>query len=207
MSNWNASNYRNRKLARQAARPAQWYTNPKTQEKFFLRSAGAMAYTASGFTPSNLKKTALEGWAQQGVEVEVGDTKVTITPTMIEEQKRNNVFFARVIYDAGVVPTLVAGGEDLEEVKERALRNCEVAWANDPEWKGLDDAAKLERAAEVIMPLEDLDEDDGLFIFQCATGQLDTNGLPLRGGQVVQMDALKSVPKKPSRRSRTGTSG
>lgn len=200
--NFNASNYRQRKAARVAVRPAQWYTNPKTEEKFFLRSAGAMPYTTKGFTPSVLKKTALDGWAEKGVKVEVGETVVTVTPAMLEEQERQNNFFARVVYDAGVVPTFVAQGEDLNDVKERALLNCESAWANDAEWKTLTPEQKLERAADVILDLQDLDDDDATFIFQCATGQLDSNGVPLKGGAVVNMADAKSLRKKPGRRSR-----
>lgn len=51
----------------------------------------------------------------------------------------------------------------------------------------------------------DLDDDDVLFIVRWATGQM--GGVTLQGGQVMSMTNLKSVPKKPGRRIRTGTSG
>lgn len=49
----------------------------------------------------------------------------------------------------------------------------------------------------------ELDDDDVLFIVRYATGQLGT--VNLQGGQVMHMADLKSVPKKPGRRIRTGT--
>jgi hypothetical protein len=51
----------------------------------------------------------------------------------------------------------------------------------------------------------DLDDDDVLFIVRYATGQMGS--VTLEGGQVMSMTNLKSVPKKPGRRVRTGTSG
>lgn len=50
--------------------------------------------------------------------------------------------------------------------------------------------------------MADLDDKDVLFIFRWASGQI--GGIQLAGGQAMNVADLKSVPKKPGRRVRTG---
>lgn len=207
MSNWNASNYRQRKAARQAQRPARWETNPETQERFFIRSVGAMSIMA-GFLNSALKEEALEGWKQRGIEPEAGDDtseSSAITNISAQEAERTNQNFAKVIYHACLVPTLAAIGEDPASVQERALANCELAYADDPEWKKATAEEKAERANGVIMDLAELEESDGKFIFRCASSPAQS--IPMKGGSVMQMADAKSLRKKPGIRPRTGTGG
>lgn len=53
----------------------------------------------------------------------------------------------------------------------------------------------------------DLDDSDLLFIFRYATGQVGSDGVPLRGGDAIRLAEVKSLRKTPGRRARTGTSG
>lgn len=204
-NNWSTSNYRQRKAARLSERPAQWVTNPETQERFFIRPIGAAALALAGYLPSALKAEALEGWKQHGVEVEGGEETTGVSPQRSAEVDRSNRTSAKLIYEACLIPTLVAVGEDPDAVLERALKNCELAFANDEEWKAADEHEKLQRASDVVLPMEELEESDIKFILSQSYGYVGS--VPMRGGQVTNVTDLKSLRKTPGRRARTGTGG
>lgn len=206
MSNWTASNYRRNKAARQALRPAQWLTNPNTGEKFFIRPVNPAAIALAGYLPGILKNTAVEAWKQHGIEPErAGESDPIADRAAMEETERSNRMNAKLVYEACLIPTLIAIGEDSESVKERALKNCALAFADDEEWKNFSDDEKLQRAAEVVLPMEDLDESDAKFLLSNSYSY--GVAVPMKGGQVMNITDLKSLRKKPGRRPRTGTGG
>lgn len=209
MSNWSTSNYRQRKAARLAARPARWETNPETQERFFIRPVGGFGLMLSGYLSSALKEEALEGWKEHGIEPEASNTDtsegVSVIKMTAREVDRTNQNLAKVIYQSCLVPTLVAGGENPKDVHARALANCAIAFADEESWKSANKEEKAAQASQVVMDLADLDENDALFIFKCAS-QLSA-GIPMKGGAVMDMAAAKSLRKTPGRRARTGTGG
>lgn len=205
MSNWNASNYRKQKAVRQATRPAQWFTNPETEQQFFIRPIGASALVLAGYLPSALQETAVESWKQHGIEPEGEKQLAGMSGRTTEEADRANRASARMVYEACVIPTLTAIGETPESIQERASKNCELAFANDEEWKAASDEEKLQRASEVVLPMEELEESDVKFILKQSYSY--AGEVPMKGGQVMNIADLKSVRKKPGRRARTGTSG
>ncbi|HEX7334237.1 MAG TPA: hypothetical protein VF290_22215 [Pyrinomonadaceae bacterium] len=208
MSNWTASNYRRNKAARRDQLPAQWMTNPETGVSFFIRPVNPAAMALAGYLPGILKNTAVEAWKKHGIEPESDSESVIDSAeeqAVAEETARNNRVNARLIYEACLIPTLIAIGEDPESVKERALKNCELAFAEDQEWKSADADQKLQRAADVVLPMEDLDESDTKFILSNSYSY--GTAVPLKGGRVMNITDLKSLHKKPGRRARTGTGG
>lgn len=175
MSNWNTSNYRQRKAQRRAKVEPQWITNPETQEKFFVRRVGAVAYAVAGQMPHNLAADAVKGWAEKGVNVDSteepdSEARALREKEKEEEGKRNLQLMAKVVCEALVTPKVVAVPNSDEEIS-----------------------------------IEDLDDSDLMFIFKFATGQLGP--VQLVGGEAVPMGSLQNFPKKPGRRSRTGTNG
>src|SRR5262245_51103205 len=162
MSNWNTSNYRERKAQRRAKIEPQWITNPETGESFFVRRVGAVAYAAAGQLPYSLTAEAVPKWKEAGVEVAGGD--VTEQKKLAESQKSVQLM-ARIVVEACVTPKIVQ------------------VPANDDE-----------------LALEELDDSDLVYIFKWATGQVGP--VALAGGNAGD---VATFPKRPGRRSRTGT--
>lgn len=208
MNNWSTSNYRGRKAARQAQRPAQWVTNPDTQESFLIRPVGAIGFTLAGYLPHSLKQDAGEAWREHGIEAEFdedSDSRTVLDSTQLKQLNRANELVARLIYDACVIPTMVAEGESPASAKERALRNCEAAWGDTDEWKNATEEERLARAAEVVMDLAELEDSDVKFLSNAIR---EHQGMvTMKGGATAKVADIKMVPKKPGRRVRTGTSG
>lgn len=216
MSNWTTSNYRQKKAARRATQKPEWFTNPETGQRFFLRPVGAMAFSVAGYTPNSLTAHALEGWKEHGIEPEklrsgsengLYEAAGVIDEKIVEEGKRNQRLIGRTVYESCVIPCLYTDGEDPTQILDRALQSCDLAFADEEEWKEADEAKRIARAEQVVMHMEELDDPDVLYIFRAATGQVNAEGVPLKGGQVMQMADLKSIHQKAGRRSRTGTSG
>jgi hypothetical protein len=207
MNTWSTSNYRSRKAIRQASRPAEWVTNPETQESFLIRPTGAIGFTLAGYLPHSLKQDAGEAWKEQGIEAESDDngTQTAIDSTQLKQLNRANELVARLIYDACVIPTMVAEGESSASVKERALRNCEAAWGNTDEWKNATEEERLARAAEVVMDLSEMEDSDVKFLTAAIREHQAT--VAMKGGATAKVADIKMVPKKPGRRIRTGTGG
>lgn len=204
MSNWSTSNYRQRKAARRATAPAQWFTNPETDEKFLIRPMGAMVSLLAHSLPSALKQEAVEGWQKHGIAAPEGESSTTLQRSA-QEADQINQQSAKLIYDACVIPTLTAIGEEVDSIQRRALANCEIAFADDETWKNASKEEKIERASDVVLPLADLEESDAKFILRQAYGYSAT--VPMQGGQVMSTGNLARFPKKPGRRARTGTGG
>jgi hypothetical protein len=208
MANWSTSNYRQKKAQRLAQLPPQWVTNPDTQQEFLIRRVGALAYSIAGYAPNALKAEAVAAWKERGIEPGQSESQIQVADErLIEESKRNQRMIGRVVYEACVVPVLFTDGEDPEDILNRAMAACETAWGDSEDWKSADGNARIERASEIILNLEELDQSDILFIFRVATSAADGDRVPLKGGQAMQVADLKSFRKKPGRRARTGTGG
>lgn len=195
-TNWNASNYQQRRAQRLSKVPPRWYTNPETGEHFFLRKVGAFASVISGMMPSSLTGYAVGQWKESGLEM--GDKSSVDTEKILAEGQRDVKMMAKVIAQSCVIPLLVP-------------KDGHPA-SFDPEWIDLVCNALAEKYPDfnreeftpesIMLDAEDLDDSDVLYIFKCATGQV--GGVELKGGKVIAMDDLETFRKKPGRRSRTG---
>lgn len=115
-NNWSTSNYRSRRAQRQAKVEPQWYTNPETEEKFFIRRIGGMAYAMAGELPRGLTAEAVEGWKEEGVEVQTSQGKVMVGPREVSEGRRNLQMMGRIIVDALVIPKVVENPAGDDEI-------------------------------------------------------------------------------------------
>lgn len=115
-NNWSTSNYRQRKAARQAKVEPTWQTNPETGEKFLIRRVNAMAYAMAGELPRGLTMEAVEGWKEEGVEVETPQGKMVLGPKEIAAGRRNIQLMGRIIVESLVTPKVVENPTEDDEI-------------------------------------------------------------------------------------------
>src|ERR1041385_5690800 len=111
MGNWNASNYQQRKAERLAKLKPQWFTNPDTGEKFYLRPVRAvMSSFLAGSLPSALTNEALKAWKDKGVSGLDGTSAEEIvrqmSPDEVEDSLRKTRRLSLITKGACVVPLL-----------------------------------------------------------------------------------------------------
>lgn len=123
MSEWNASNYRQRKSERLLAVKPEWVTNPETQEKFYLRRVGAMASMLAGYMPHELTNKAIAAWKEKGVEV--GGETTTPTP-VVEDGERQLQLMGKVVAQSCVIPKLVVNPQAEDEIDPGDLDDKDV---------------------------------------------------------------------------------
>jgi hypothetical protein len=179
---WSASDYLKRKAKRQEKVEPQWFTNPETGEKFFIRPRGAMAFVVAGQMQHVLTDDAVDGWQQNGLEITKpeGDeeneeneenedqTEAENLKKLIEQGNRQARIMARVIHESCVIPRIVLDPKQPDELN-----------------------------------VSDLEQSDMFFIFRVATGQQAGQPVELQGGESMKLQELKRVPAKPGRRSGT----
>lgn len=208
MSNWNASNYLSRKAARRALARPEWFTNPDTQEQFYLRPMDSlMSNVLAGYLPGGLTKLAVEAWKEEGVEG-VPDTDSvaaklasTMTPEQLADSDREMQSTSLAIQQSCVIPLLSRSNpEDVQftdEWKADAIRGLKE---KDPHF----DEAKFDPRDYVLHP-KDLDGKDAAFLYKFAQGLVGTTAL--KGGNVANMSDVERFRKKPARGSRTKSDG
>lgn len=206
MSNWNASNYLERKARRVALVKPEWVTNPETGEEFYLRKVGGlMSSVLAGYMPAGLTKTAVEAWREKGVAgLEPGnlaELAQTLTPEQREAGERETRTLARIVQQACVIPYL---SNDLpgeiefpKEWKETAIQGLKE--------KDKDFDAEFFDPKDYVFDPQQLDEKDTIFLFQWAKGL--ATGVSLKGGNVTGIQDVERFRKKPHRGTRTRSDG
>lgn len=208
MSNWSASNYLTRKAQRRALARPEWFTNPDTQEQFYLRPMDSlMSNVLSGYLPGGLTKIAVEAWQKQGVEG-LSDTDSitasiasTMTPEQLAESDREMQSTSLAIQQSCVIPFLSRSKpEDVEFTDEWKADAIKGLKEKDPHF----DEATFDPKDYVLHP-KDLDGKDSSFLYKFAQGLVGTT--PARGGGVIDLNDAARFRKKQSRGSRTKSNG
>jgi hypothetical protein len=200
MSNWNASNYRQRVAERLTLVKPQWVEMP-SGEKFYLRKVAPMISSAlAGSMPSALTKHAVEAWKEDGVEGLEGANVAEMASKMSNEElaagAREMKRLSGIVQQACVIPFL--SNDDPEEIEFTDEWKAAVI-----EGLGEDyDAETFDPKALVVDP-RDLDEADAEFLlYRWATGI--AGSLSLKGGGAVNSNDLLQFRKRLNRGSRTG---
>lgn len=172
---WNASDYLKRKAKRQEKVEPQWFANPDTGEKFFIRPRGAMAFVVAGQMQHVLTDDAVNGWQKNGLEIGKPDdeededqSEAENLKKLIQQGERQARIMARVIHESCVIPRIVLDPKKSDELS-----------------------------------INDVDESDLFFIFRVATGQQVNSLVALKGGESMKLQDLKSVSAKSRKRSGT----
>lgn len=204
MSNWNASNYRQRKAERLIKAEPRWATNPETGEKFYLRPVSAvMSSILAGHLPSSLTAMAVQKWKEQGVAGLEDPMAIAsqLTPEQIADGQREMKRLSEIIQSSCVIPYLSNEHPDKidfsEEWKAQAVRGLTEV---DPEFK-LD----AFDPKQLVLDPRDLDDKDAAWLFKWAAGIV--SDVSLKGGGAMQMDDLSRFRKKLARGSRTKSAG
>jgi len=198
MSNWNASNYLQRKAQRTAERLAQvkprWVTNPETGEEFYLRKVdGLMSSVLAGYMPTGLTKTAVEAWQEQGVKgmepVDLMEMAEKLTPEQREAGQEETKTLATIVQKACVIPFLSndPAGE-IEFTDEWKAMAIEGLKEKDVKF----DSARFDPKSLVFNP-QQLDDKDAVFLFRWARG-FDL-GISLKGGNVTGIQDVSRFRK------------
>lgn len=202
MSEWNASNYRQRKAERLAQVKPEWIVNPETGEDFYLRRVGGlMSSVLAGYMPNGLTTTAVEAWKEKGVEgmdtKQLADLAASLTPEQKAAGERETATISRIVQQMCVIPLLsnqipeeVEFNDEWKAVAVKGLRE------KDPHF----DVGKFDPKDLVFDPQE-LDEKDTVFLIKWAKGI--AGGLSVKGGN-VNMEDVERFRKKPGRSPRTG---
>jgi hypothetical protein len=203
MSNWNASNYNQRKAARLALVKPEWVKNPETGEEFYLRRVGGlMSSLLSGYMPAGLTAKAVEAWKEQGVEgigiENAAQLAATLTPEQRAAGERETATLAKIIQQACVIPLL---SNDVPEEVQFSQEWKDAAIAGLREKDKDFDIANFD-PKELVFDPQELDEKDTIFLFQWAKGL--ATGVSLKGGNVVSTNNFRVVPKKLNRGTRAG---
>ena len=201
MSNWNASNYRQRKAARLLTVKPEWIVNPDTKEEFYLRKVGGlMSSVLAGYMPAGLTSAAVEAWKEKGVEgLELGNAAAfaaTLTPEQREAAERETKTLSQIIQQMCVIPLL--SNQLPEEVEFTEEWQAEAI-------KGLkekDSHFDLEAfdPKELVFDPKELDDADTMFLFAWARGL--TGSVQLKGGNVVSAGNFSATRKRLNRGSR-----
>lgn len=208
MSNWNASNYLQRKAQRRALTKPEWFKNPDTGEEFYLRPTDSlMSNVLSGYLPGGLTATAVAAWTEQGVEGMTDPDALTtsiassLTPEQLAEGDREMQSTSLAIQQSCVLPFLSRLSPDevefSDEWKTDAIRGLKE---KDPHF----DPATFEPKDYVIHP-KDLDGKDASFLYRWAQGLVGTT--PVRGGDAVAMNDVARFRKKLNRGVRAKPDG
>lgn len=206
MTNWNASNYKQRKAERLALVKPEWIINPETQEQFYLRKVGGlMSSVLAGYMPAGLTSVAVEAWKEKGVEGldvdSVASFAATLTPEQREAGERETAEVSRIVQRMCVIPLLSNQLPDKvvfdDEWKAQAIAGLKE---KDPHF---DVDNKFDPRDLVLNPKE-LDDKDTMFLFSWARGL--GNGVAVKGGGSVTAGNFHPLSKKPARGSRTGAS-
>jgi hypothetical protein len=129
MSNWSASNYRQRIAKRLALQKPEWVTNPETGATFLLRRVGAMAAMIANHMPTvpAFADQVAKNWKDAGVDVgEALPGIPVVTPEKIAEGERDLKLMARVVGQACVIPKLVSGGSAEDELDPAEMDDSDV---------------------------------------------------------------------------------
>lgn len=172
---WSASDYLKRKAKRREKVEPQWFTNPDTGEKFYIRPRGAMAFVVAGQMQHVLTDDAVNGWQKNGLEISKADddededkSEAEELSKLIEQGERQARVMARVIHESCVLPKIVL----------RAKKPGELE-------------------------ITELEESDMFFIFRVATGQQGNLPVALKGGESTTVANIKSVSGKSRKRAGT----
>lgn len=204
---WSASNYLQRKSQRLAEIKPEWFTNPDTGEKFYLRNNRAlMSSVIAGNLPSALTSEAIKAWQEKGVDgLDTADAEKIaekMSTAEIEASARNMQRLSRIIQEACVIPLL--SNEPPESIKF------------DPEWRAAAIAGLIEQDPKfdpasfdpknLVLDPRELDESDSQWLlFKWASGLVGT--VNLKGGVATDVANIKRLRKKPGRRVRAGNRG
>jgi hypothetical protein len=208
MSNWNASNYLQRKAQRRALQRPEWFKNPDTGEEFYLRPVDSlMSSVLAGYMPGGLTKIAVEEWKKQGVEgmsdVDglASELAAKMDPEQIAEADREMATLSQIVQDSCVIPFLSRmKPEDVQftdEWKADAVRGLKE---KDPKF----DEATFDPKQLVLHP-KDLDGKDSAFLFKWAQGLV--GHVPVKGGGTVNMKDVSRFRKPLARGSRAKPDG
>lgn len=173
---WSASNYLKRKAKRSEKVEPQWFTNPETGERFFIRPRGAMAFVVAGQMQHVLTDDAVNGWRKNGLELSKSEdedededqSEAEDLAKLIEQGERQARVMAQVIHESCVIPKIVLNPKKPDELS-----------------------------------INDLEESDLFFIFRVATGQQGNLPVKLKGGESTTVANIKSVSSKSRKRSGT----
>ena len=207
MSNWNASNYRQRKAARLALVKPSWVKNPETGEEFYLREVSSvMSSILSGYMPSGLTKVAVQEWKKSGLDVGeeapegvVQAVEDKITPEQLEAVDREWQSATSIVETACVIPFLSKlSPESIEFTKEWRESAMLGLKEKDPKF----DAETFDPKDLVLHP-KDLDDKDARFLMQWAQGI--GARVNLKGGNVVSAGNFSATRRRLNRGSRVGT--
>lgn len=200
MSNWNASNYRQRKALRLAQVKPEWIINPETGEQFYLRQVGGMLGSImAGYMPGSLTKIAVEAWREKGVEGTLPSAEeiaATLTPEQISDAADETETLSRIAQDSCVIPLLSNQSPNRmtfsNEWKAAAIAGLKE---KDPHF----DEAAFDPKDYVLNPKE-LDDKDANWLLKWAAGV--AGAVSLKGGNVVSAGNFSGSRKKLARGSR-----
>lgn len=204
MSNWNASNYLQRKAQRRALTKPEWFKNPDTGEEFYLRPLDSlMSNVLDGYLPGGLTAKAVAAWKEQGVEgMPDPDTLTasiasTLTPEELVESDRKMQSTSLTIQQSCVLPLLSkldpSKVEFTAEWKADAIRGLKE---KDPHF----DESAFNPMDYVLHP-KDLDGKDASFLYSWARGYVGLTAI--KGGGVANLSDIERFRKKPARGSRS----
>jgi len=174
---WNAADYLQRKRERRDKVAPQWFTNPETGERFYVRPIGAMAFVVAGHMQHLLTEDAVDGWQKNGVGIPIEDdedheelSEQEELAKLIKKGEEHAEVMARVIKEACVIPRIVLN----------------------PELPG-------------DLHIVDMEQSDMFFVFRAATGQASPESatVTLKGGESTTVATIKSVSKRSGKGSRT----
>lgn len=205
MSNWNASNYRQRKSQRLVQVKPEWITNPDTGEQFYLRNSRAlMSSVLAGYMPSALTEAAVEAWKEKGVaglegignSTDVASVVASLTPEQIEAGNRNMQRLSGIIQQCCVIPLLSNENPETMEFSPEWMAAAKQGLdEKDPEF----DLATF-NPKDLVLDPQELEDKDSSFLFRWASGLVGS--VNTKGGGVMQVDDISRFRKKPGRKSR-----
>ncbi|HEY6244543.1 MAG TPA: hypothetical protein VIX17_11375 [Pyrinomonadaceae bacterium] len=200
MSNWTASNYRQRRADRLRQTKPEWVTNSETGERFYLRQVRAvLSSVLAGALPSSLTAEAVKAWQEQGVD---GPDKIAETvaakmsPEQLQDGAREIQRLSQIIQQSCVIPFLsnepASKIQFTDEWKQDAIAGLKEL---DPSF----DPVKFDPTDVVLDPRE-LDGADSSFLFKWAAGMVAD--VIMKGGDAANISDISRFRKKPGRVSR-----
>lgn len=205
MSNWNASNYRQKKAAQLALVKPEWVTNPETGQTFYLRKVSSlMSSVLAGYMGHGLTQTAVEAWKEKGVDG-LEDAALSIAAGMSAEQRseavREQETTCRYVQQSCVIPLLsTLNPADIEFSDEWQADAIRGLTEEDADF----DMSTFDPKTLVLHPME-LAEKDANWLVKWAQGLV--SAVAVKGGGAVRVSDLERFRKKAGRRKRTGTHG